>query len=134
NTGRISRSGVEWILKDEVPDAALRCSAAPGKRVRSPRDPSLLFRLGQANTVEKSGDDGRTWTIEWSLPLDRARVVERQVCSLRSNCKTDFSDIEFLPDGSGSLVVALDLPIVAVRSPDGAWSLVGGPENAAARV
>ena len=98
-------NGTPWILT--LP--------SPGGKV--------LYRTEIGSTrIERSGDGGATWDVDWEIPQGRYDYMKRHLHRGSRWRGFGVNDIELAPDGSGALIVAFDGEGILVRSPDGEWS------------
>lgn len=76
--------------------------------VCDPYQKSLCYRIDGSQRIEESHDGGRTWQTSWQFPAEREEVIWRMRGSIYCpEPNLAIVDIAFLPDPSGSLVVAV---------------------------
>lgn len=105
----------------DLPDFACRSAGSEAWLLAGPA-PGEFYRITPGDTIERSTDEGRTWTVE--LHVSRRHV---------SAANEHYSGYGGPPQGpkaalyhpeSGHLIVAMEWKGVVVRLPDGEWQWI----------
>ena len=120
--------GKTWFGVKSVADVTFQDKTQPVV-LCDPTRASLCFRIAQKNQVDESNDGGKTWRVGWQIPSGREEYVRRIKCSAGA-CGTAAAwgpfDLCFLDqNGANTLIVAMGIEGVLVRTPDGNWQRYG---------
>ncbi len=114
--------GLMWTEVPEDPESTgASCPARKGPWTLAVPESSTVYRFTPGQRIERSTDDGETWTVEFRLTGEEARMA--YYASTRYNVQGGSGpNAAVIDPDSGNLVLAMGHEGVLVRTPAGEWT------------